>query len=245
MSLGTLPVADANRFLSGLTAPERLLWAVDQFHEGAILLSSMQKTACVLMHLFYTLGLENEILFVDTGFHFHETLALRDEFLRRYRLNIVTLYPRQTPEEQERLYGRKLHLFVDGQPECCKMRKTEPYLEHMRLRGRQLKIDGLRKGEDGQRGEIGILTTDPRIDGLDLHPLADWTSQQVDDYLAANEVPIHPLYQESYLSIGCACCTTPVQPGEDERAGRWRHLRAQDTSGPVYCGINFSDGSGI
>ncbi|MSS72597.1 MAG: hypothetical protein EXS64_14050 [Candidatus Latescibacteria bacterium] len=78
-----------------------------------------------------------------------------------------------------------------------------------------------------------------------LHPIFDWTDEQVDRYLKENDVPTHPLHERNYPSIGCECCTTPVAPGEDPRAGRWRHLREPGDDGPKYCNINFSDGSGI
>lgn len=241
----TIDLALANRLLEGISAEERIQWAVDRFGEQAVILSSMQKTSSVLMHLFHKLSLENEILFVDTGFHFHETLQFRDEFMRRYKLNIVTLYPTNTPEKQEELYGRKLHLFVDGQPECCDMRKKRPFNKHMKTNGRKLVMNGMRRSEGGRRAKIDFLEVDPSINGFKLNPLLDWSEEQLETYLKENNVPVHPLHAKSYPSIGCACCTTPVAPGEDERAGRWRHLKTDEDEGPRYCGMNYSDGSGI
>ena len=98
----------ANAALEPLSALDRIRWAVDTLGDSVVLLSSMQKTAVVLMHLFHRLGLSNEVLFVDTGYHFFETLKMRDEYMRRYRLNLVTLYPASTIEEQETLHGAKL-----------------------------------------------------------------------------------------------------------------------------------------
>jgi phosphoadenosine phosphosulfate reductase len=228
-----------------LSAEDRIRWAVDAFGPHAVLLSSMQKTASVLMHLFHRLGLENEVLFVDTGYHFRETLQLRDEFMRRYRLNLVTVYPDLTPERQEKTFERKLYLFVDGQKECCRLRKTVPYLDHMKRSGHRLTMAGLRRSEGGRRGRVDPLILDPRIQGYTLHPIFDWTDDRIEDYLRAHAVPEHPLHLRNYPSIGCECCTTPVAPGEDPRAGRWRHLREPGDDGPKYCNINFSDGSGI
>ena len=240
-----IDLEQANAELETLSAEDRLRWGVDHFGEDAVLLSSMQKTASVLMHLFHRTGLDNEILFTDTGFHFHETLRLRDDFMRRFHLNIVTLYPATTPVEQEEEYGHKLHLFADGQPVCCRLRKEEPFLGYMREKGRRLVFNGLRRTEGSKRKNLRILQLDPRIAGFALHPIYDWSTEQITSYLRENDVPIHPLHDQSYPSIGCAPCTTPIEPGEDERAGRWRHLRGADTQGPLYCGINFSDGDGI
>ncbi|MGL4463218.1 MAG: phosphoadenylyl-sulfate reductase, partial [Planctomycetia bacterium] len=215
------------------------------FGPQMVQLSSMQKTASVLMHAFHRLGLANEVLFVDTGFHFHETLRLRDEFMRRYRLNVVTLYPVLTPVQQEEKYERKLHLYVDGKDQCCLERKEIPFKDHMMKFSRPLVVNGLRAAEGGRREGVSALQRDGRINGYTLHPLFDWTDRDVENYLSEHEVPVHPLHAQSYPSIGCACCTTPVQVGEDPRAGRWRHLRAEGDVTPMYCGINFTDGSGI
>ncbi len=240
-----LDLAEANERLQSLDAEGRIRWAVETFGPNAVLLSSMQKTASVLMHLFHRMGLDNEVLFVDTGYHFPETLRLRDDFMRRYRLNLVTLYPGLTPEQQEQAFEKKLYLYVDGQKECCRLRKTVPYLDHMRQSGHRLTMVGLRRTEGGRRGRVEPLILDPRIQGYTLHPIFDWTDGQIETYLRKNAVPEHPLHRRNYPSIGCACCTTPVAPGEDPRAGRWRHLREPGDDGPKYCNINFSDGAGI
>ena len=240
-----LDIGQCNQLLSQWTLDQRILWAVEQFGESAILLSSMQKTASVLMHTFYRLRLDNDIVFGDTGFHFHETLRTRDLFMRQYRLNIVTVYPELTPEQQENVHGRKLHMCIDGQPECCRMRKEEPFLAYVREHGRRLVMVGARRSDGGRRASLQPVVQDPRTGGFALHPLVDWTDAQVAAYLQEHQVPVHPLYKQSYPSIGCACCTTPVAPGEPARAGRWRHLRDQTGAGPQYCGLNFTDGSGI
>lgn len=228
-----------------MTAEERIRYGIEHFGKKAVLLSSMQKTASVLMHMFFTLKLQNEILFVDTGFHFHETLALRDRFIREYGLNIVTLYPVQTPDEQEKKFGVKLYKTVDGQPSCCDIRKKQPFLRYMQHQGHQLVIGGLRREEGGARKRTSYLSEDPRFSGYKLNPVLDWSDEQIDTYLAAHNVPVHPLHHACYPSIGCQCCTTPVMPDEERRAGRWRHLRQDGEHAPAYCSINYSDGSGI
>lgn len=235
-----------NDELRQATPLRRIQWAVDRFGESVVMLSSMQKTASILMHLFYSLGLNNEVLFVDTGYHFHETLKLRDEVMRRYKLNMVTLYPELTPEDQEKKFERKLYLFADGQPECCRLRKEDPFIGHMKSASRRVIVSGLRKAEGRKRGKVEALALDPRIGGYVVHPIFDFSDEQVDEYLKQHDVPVHPLHAQNYPSIGCACCTTPVAEGEDARAGRWRHLRPADAEGgPQYCGINFAEGSGI
>jgi phosphoadenosine phosphosulfate reductase len=241
----SLDINKTNEKLESMSALDRVGWAAETFGQSAVLLSSMQKTASVLMHLFHRLGLDNEILFVDTGFHFHETLETRDLFMRRFKLNILTLYPQCTPLDQEERYGHKLHLFVDGQKECCRLRKEEPFVAHVREHHRNLVMVGLRRAEGGHRGDLEVLSKDPRVNGYAMRPIVDWTDEQIAAYIDEHDLPTHPLHAQDYPSIGCACCTTPVEPGEDPRAGRWRHLREAGDDGPQYCGINFTDGAGI
>jgi phosphoadenosine phosphosulfate reductase len=241
-----LDCAEVHQILEPLSAEKRISWAVETFSDGVVLLSSMQRTSIVLMHMFHTLGLSNEILFLDTGYHFVETLRMRDAYMRQYQMNIVTLYPELTIEEQEAQYGKKLFSCADGQPECCRLRKEAPLLRYLATKKCPVAVNGLRRTEGGRRAGILALTADPRIAGFSLSPIYDWTSDDIQAYITKHQLSVHPLYAKSYASIGCSPCTTPIKPGEDVRAGRWRHLRPpEDGEAPLYCGINFTDGSGI
>jgi phosphoadenosine phosphosulfate reductase len=241
----SLKITEANQVLGRTDALARTAYGIEKFGQGAVLLSSMQKTASVLMHIFYSLGAENDILFVDTGFHFHETLSLRDEFMRKYKLNIMTLYPDMTPEQQEAEHSCKLYQTKSGQPICCDLRKAQPFINYMAKQNKKLAFGGLRWSEGKARGNLDFLSIDPRFGGYRLNPILDWTDEMVDKYLQEHNIPTHPLHFKGYPSIGCQSCTTPIQPGEDERAGRWRHLHEDGLGGPAYCELNFSDGSGI
>lgn len=232
--------------LEPLSAKERLLWAVETYSDNVVLLSSMQRTGVVLMHMFHTLGMTNEILFVDTGYHFFETLRMRDLLMRQWRLNVVTLYPELTIEEQETRFGKKLFTCTDGQPECCRLRKEAPLLKHLATKQSPVLVNGLRREEGGSRAKINAFTPDLRTGGYQLSPIYDWTAVDIQTYIDNHNIPIHPLYDRAFSSIGCYPCTTPIRPGESSRAGRWRHLRQPEVEeSPQYCGINFSDGSGI
>lgn len=236
----------ANAALEPLSALDRIRWAVGRLGDDVVMLSSMQKTAVVLMHMFHRLGLGNEVLFVDTGYHFFETLKMRDEYMRRYRLNLVTLYPASTIEEQETVHGAKLFATIAGQPECCRMRKEAPLLAHLKTKRAPTLVNGLRRAEGGKRRNIKPFAEDRRTGGYQLSPLYDWTGADIAAYIAEHDLLVHPLHAASYPSIGCYPCTTPVEPGEDDRAGRWRHLRVLNADqAPEYCRINYSDGGGI
>ena len=218
--------------------------AIDEaFGADALLLSSMQKSACVLMHMIHVAQAKITVGFVDTGLHFPETLALRDDYARRFGLAIETYAPELSPAEQETHYGLPLYNYVDGQPLCCEMRKEEPFL--VASRGKRATLNGLMRVEGGARGTLSPIGFDPRINAPTFHPLFDWTFEDIDAYTAEHELPVHALYEKGYLSIGCGPCTTPVLPGEDRRAGRWRHLRTEGGAKPQYCNINYSDGGGI
>ncbi|MGB9691455.1 MAG: phosphoadenylyl-sulfate reductase [Candidatus Sumerlaeaceae bacterium] len=248
--MDTVALQQANEHLEGLAPEDIIRWSLAKFGSTRVAAqASMQKTSCVLMHMISRLAPELAIIFVDTGVHFPETLELRDEYARRFNLRIVTYTPELSFEEQCERYGRHLYLFDDefdppGYRECCHLRKEIPFLQAVRGKFACV-IGGLTRAEGGPRSSIPILSEDPRFDGYKLYPLANWTEQDVEDYIARYELPVHPLYAKGYASIGCSCCTTPIRPGEPLRAGRWRHIREAHphrygTSG-LYCGINLED----
>ena len=206
----------------------------------------MQKTAVVLMHLFHRLGLPNEILFVDTGYHFFETLKMRDEYMRRYRLNVVTLYPASTIEEQETLHGGKLFATVAGQPECCRMRKEAPLLAHLETKRAPVLVNGLRRAEGGKRGHIKPFrrgsphrrlraVADLRLDRRRRRRRTS-PSTTCSSIRSRRRLPEHRLLRARRRS-------RPVRmraPAGGATFACWTPNRA-----PEYCRINFSDGGGI
>jgi len=251
--ISTSPKLDlhaVNAALRGRSPQEILQWAVRTFGERLALQSSMQKTAGVLMHMMSTIAPQTEIVFVDTGVHFPETLATRDEFISRYELNIRTYAPRLSFDNQFEQYGRYLHETDDTQDGaepgyrfCCKIRKEEPFIEAVRGRFDAV-IGGLMRSEGGARAAIDAVTWDERLDAYKIYPLAFWSPEQVNAYTQEHDLPVHPLYARGFTSIGCFTCTTAIRPGEDQRAGRWRHIREANqalAATPLYCGINLED----
>ena len=238
----TLELDAINRQLEPLSPQEIVRWAYETFGTGLAMLSSMQRTASTLTHILYTLNLTDvDILFVDTQYHFPETLELRDRLIETYGVRIKTLTPDRTPEEQFRDYGRELYLRDGDYQICCRLRKEEPYLQA--ARSYEAILSGLMRSEEGARKNTPIVAPDPRVGVYKIHPLANWNHSRVDEYNRKHNVPVHPLHDCDYPSIGCRTCTTPVKPGEDERAGRWRHIwEANPEQGQkLYCGINFGD----
>lgn len=231
-----------NQDLAGKSPQEIIQWAYNQFGDKMGMLSSMQRTASAITHMIYTLGLtDTEIMFIDTQYHFQETLDLRDELISRYGLNIKTYYPEKTPEEQFYEYGKELYLRDGDYQVCCRLRKEDPYLKASSKF--EALLSGLMRSEGGARKNVQPILYDSRNHVYKIHPLLEWTMEEVNAYNRENQVPVHPLHFQGYPSIGCWTCTTPIREGEDERAGRWRHVRDSNPNAgqKLYCGINLVD----
>jgi phosphoadenosine phosphosulfate reductase len=181
-------------------------WAVKRFHPRFCLTASM--TDAVLIDIATKVEPSIEVVFIDTGYHFPETLATLEEVRRRYGLNLrlMTVPPAPVP------------LWKSDPVKCCSPAKVEQ-LERA-LVGKLAWMSGLRRQEASTRRDAPIVSRDRR--GLiKVNPLANWTDLDVEGYIADHDVPLNPLLRKGYLSIGCWPCTRPVRPGEDPRSGRW------------------------
>lgn len=250
MSTKELDLEKLNQELEQLSAEAIMRWAVDTFGDRFAVQSSMQKTGGVLMHMISKIAPLTEIVFIDTDVHFRETLDVRDEFQKRFNLNIQTYKPQRSFEEQYAEHGRYLHETDDTLPgaeagyrHCCFLRKEVPFVAAVKGRFDAV-AGGLMRSEGGNRADTPLVSYDDRFDAYKIYPLATWTDADADRYTAEHDLPVHPLYARGFASIGCFTCTTPIMPGEDKRAGRWRHIREQNPdqqSQPIYCGINLED----
>lgn len=232
--LSQADLVELNRNFEERTPQELLLWAKEIFGDRVAAMTSMQEAGNVICHMLHAVPVSMPVVFVDTGVLFQETLDTRDELIRQYGLDISTLVPGLTMQEQTEKYG-VLYLSAEGQKECCEMRKSAP-LDAVKGQYDAM-IGSLRRADGGRRGSCPILAIDTRLNCLRVNPLVNFSDEQMDEYIQRNNVILNPLHQQGYSTIGCNRCTTPVLPGEPKRAGRWRHL------GPwsVYCGINPTD----
>jgi phosphoadenosine phosphosulfate reductase len=232
--LSQADLIDLNRTFEERTPGELLQWAQEMFGDRLAALSSMQRAGSVICHMLQSMPVKMPVLFVDTGVLFEESLTTRDRIVAEYGLEVRTLTPEKTMEQQTSELG-VLYLSAEGQKECCEIRKSAP-LDAVNDQYDCL-IGSLRRADGGQRGSCPILGVDPRLNVLRVNPLVNFTDEQMDDYTGQKDVITNPLHDQGYSTIGCNRCTTPVLPGEPRRAGRWRHL------GPwsVYCGINPTD----
>jgi phosphoadenosine phosphosulfate reductase len=196
-------------------ARQALAWAAETFGEHLTVASSMGDE--VLVHLVGTTIPGADVFFLDTGYHFAETLGTRDAYQAMLPLRIRTILPLLTVAQQDEQYGAKLH---DRSPDsCCAMRKVEPL--NRALSTHQAWVTGMRRADAPTRTDIGLVGWDEKRQMVKLNPIAAWTDHDVDRYVEEHQVFLNPLRQEGYASIGCAPCTRPVAEGEDARAGRW------------------------
>ncbi|WP_084260886.1 phosphoadenylyl-sulfate reductase [Mycobacterium avium] len=170
------------------------------------------------------------VLFLDTGYHFPETIGTRDAVEAVYDIHLLNVTPEHTVAEQDELLGKDL--FARGPNECCRLRKVEPL--RRALRGYAAWVSGLRRVEAPTRADAPLVSFDESFQVVKVNPIAAWTDEQVDEYIERNRVLVNPLVQEGYPSIGCAPCTAKPAPGEDPRSGRWRGRNK------VECGLHAS-----
>lgn len=195
------------------------------------LVSSFGAESVVLLHMVARVAPGLPVLFIDTEMLFPETLAYQREVVARLGLTDLRVITATEAEIAARDPDGTLH--QRDQDGCCDVRKTVP-LERA-LSGFDAWITGRKRFQGGQRTELEFFEPEPP-ERLRINPLAHWRSQDVQDYMIENRLPRHPLVAKGYPSIGCAPCTSPVKPGEDPRAGRWRG------SAKTECGIHFIGG---
>ncbi len=201
-------------------------WAVAEFGPRWALASSMQDAVLVDLVARRCPGID--VLFLDTGYHFPQTLATRAEVARRYPVTLVDVRPEQTPAEQDQAYGPDL--FAVDPHLCCLLRKATPLF--VALDGYEAWATGIRRAEAVTRENTATVAFDEAHGMVKLAPLAGWSDDDVARYVAEHNVARNPLLEQGYPSIGCAPCTRPVAAGEDPRAGRWSGLDKTE------CGIH-------
>jgi len=214
--------------LDGATAEELLRWTDEHFSGEYVVASNMQDA--VLVDLAAKVRPGVDILFLDTGYHFAETIGTRDAVEAVYDVHVVNVTPEKTVADQDELLGK--NLFAREPNECCRMRKVEPLSKA--LRGYAAWVTGVRRVEAPTRANAPLISFDEAFKLVKINPLAAWSDDDMQDYINANGVLINPLVEEGYPSIGCAPCTAKPVPGADPRSGRWQGLAKTE------CGLHVS-----
>jgi len=206
---------EAGVALEGAPAEEIAKWATDTFGARFCVTSSMADA--VVAHLFSRVAPGVDVVFLDTGLHFPETLKVRDTVARTMNVNVRSIRPRMTVGQQDGEFGPRL--FARNPDECCFLRKVEP-LERA-LADYDAWATGLRREESPTRADTPVVVFDAKRGKVKVNPIAAWTQADVDRYIAQWDVPVNELFAKGYGSIGCWPCTRRTGPGEDPRAGRW------------------------
>ncbi|EUA00510.1 adenylylsulfate reductase, thioredoxin dependent family protein [Mycobacterium kansasii 824] len=170
------------------------------------------------------------VIFLDTGYHFAETLGTRDAVESVYDIRVLNVTPEHTVAEQDELLGKDL--FARNPTECCRLRKVVPLTKA--LRGYSAWVTGIRRVEAPTRANAPLISFDEAFGLVKVNPLATWTDEDVETYIQQNNVLVNPLVDEGYPSIGCAPCTTKPAAGADPRSGRWQGLAKTE------CGLHAS-----
>lgn len=196
--------------------PEELLrWTDENFRGNYIVASNMQDGVLVEMAAKVRPGVD--VLFLDTGYHFAETIGTRDAVEAVYGVNVVNVSPENTVARQDELHGKDL--FARDAAACCRMRKVEPLGKS--LRGYSAWVTGIRRVEAPTRANAPLISWDAAFGLVKINPIAAWTDEDMQAYIDANGILVNPLVYEGYPSIGCAPCTSKPIEGADPRSGRW------------------------
>jgi thioredoxin-dependent adenylylsulfate APS reductase len=223
--------------LEAATAEHVVAWGLETFGDRLALCTSFQAEGMVLLDMAVRFRPEVRVFTVDTGRLPQQTYDLMQEVRQRYGVRVEMVLP-DSGEVEEMTSRHGPNLFYDAAAKrmlCCQIRKVRP-LER-KLRTLEAWITGLRRSQNESRAGVRKVELDDAHGSIvKLNPLADWSAEQVEDYLRRHDVPRHALYAQGYTSIGCAPCTRPPLPGAGPRSGRWWW----ETDAQKECGIHFS-----
>jgi phosphoadenosine phosphosulfate reductase len=211
--------------LEGASAEDLLRWTDENFGgeagaglpatSGYVVASNMQDAVLVAMAAKVRPGVD--VLFLDTGYHFAETIGTRDAVEAVYGVNVVNVTPQNSVATQDELLGKDL--FARDAAQCCRMRKVEPLGKA--LRGYSAWVTGIRRVEAPTRANAPLVSFDKAFGLVKINPIAAWSDDDMQAYIDANDILVNPLVFEGYPSIGCAPCTAKPIEGADPRSGRW------------------------
>ena len=224
--------------LDGASATDVLRWTDEMFGGvngprgwatcNYVVASSMQEA--VLIDLAAKVRPGVPVIFLDTGYHFVETIGTRDAIESVYDIRVLNVTPDQSVAEQDKFLGKDL--FARDPGECCRLRKVAPLGKA--LRGYSAWVTGLRRAEASTRANAPLVTFDEGFKLVKINPLATWTDTDVQNYIDEHDVLVNPLIYDGYSSIGCAPCTAKPLTGADPRSGRWQG------SAKTECGLHAS-----
>ena len=214
--------ADLDRKLASLETLEERLVAIRAAIDGTVAFStSLGIEDQAITHAIATSGVDIEIFTLDTGRHFPETLDTLFDTEGKYGIKIRVMFPASTEVEElvenDGIYGFRYS--VEARKACCEVRKVRPL--NRALKGAAGWVTGLRREQSQGRSHVPFASYDPAQKLIKLNPIADWSLEKLEGYVASNKIPVNALHAQGFPSIGCQPCTRAIKPGEDIRAGRW------------------------
>jgi phosphoadenosine phosphosulfate reductase len=221
--------------LETATAEERVRWAVETYGDGLVLTTSFGIQAAVMLHLVTRIAPRIPVIFIDTGYLFPETYRFANDLTKRLNLNIKKYLPAMTAAEQEALYGKQWEQGLDGLKRYNHINKVEPMDRAIRELGATAWLAGLRRSQGSTRETVKVVQQQNKI--TKIHPIVDWDNRRVHQYLTANELPYHPLWEEGYVSVGDWHSTSKLLDGMKEEDTRFGGLKRE-------CGLHETSGRG-
>jgi len=230
-----------NSLLAAATPQEVLRWAVEHYHPKLLMATAFGAEGCCIIQMLSEIEPNVTLINLETGYQFPETLALRERILSRYGMTVEYIRPELTVTDYEAKHGGPLYLTQPDQ--CCQDRKVLPLQKAMAHHQPHAWISAIRKDQTENRASnASIVQWDAKFNVVKVNPLLNWTKKEVWAYIVKHDVPYNSLHDQNYPSIGCWPCTRAVQPGEDDRAGRWSGQAKKE------CGLHvldLKDGAGI
>lgn len=233
-------VAHGNKLFAGLSAPDRVAWALEHLPGNHVLTSSFGIQAAVLLHLVTRHRPDIQVIFIDTGYLFPETYQFVDALSDRLNLNLKVYRNPQSPAWQEARYGKRWQQGLAGIEIYNRENKVEPMERALRELEVGTWFAGLRRSQSQSRANVPYLIAQGAVgqERWKVHPIADWTDRDVFRYLKQNDLPYHPLWEQGYISVGDVHTTKPIHAVKTEEETRFFGLKRE-------CGLHDIDLSGL
>jgi phosphoadenosine phosphosulfate reductase len=221
--------------LERLPAEERVRWAIDSFGDRLVLSTSFGIQSAVMLHLVTRLAPEIPVVFIDTGYLFPETYQFADQLASRLKLNLKVFNPRETAARQEAVHGRLWENGPAGLEKYNFLNKVEPMNRAMQELNAAAWLTGLRRAQSRTREHLDIVHLQKRT--YKIHPILDWSERDVYQYLTANDLPYHPLWEKGYVSVGDIHSSAPLAAGQTAEDTRFNGLKRE-------CGLHETNSRG-
>jgi len=226
-------IAEAAAALASAPAQERLRWAVERYGERLVMSTSFGIQAAVMLHMGTRLAPELPVIFVDTGYLFPETYRYAEELTERFGLNLKVVHPRRSPAWQEAMDGRRWERGLKGLEAYNRENKVEPMNRALRELGAEAWLSGLRRSQAKSRADLQVVEKQQKT--VKIHPVVDWSEKDIYDYQRAHEIPMHPLWEKGYVSVGDWHSTAPLEQGMSQEKTRFNGLKRE-------CGLHEASG---